>query len=103
MTGEMNYCDIKEGGEHHSWALHIRTAAQSLARRTRFLLRFEQMKPFDVYQGPYAVLNHGELWSCEAQGHFFFKGLGFRIEGTIPELALRIREYAKVLATKAGK
>lgn len=92
MTGEMHYTSILKGGEHYGWAQLIRTAAQSIARRTKFALRFEEMRPFDVYQGPYAVMNHGELWSAEAQGTFFYRGLGIEVCGTVEHIAAKVRE-----------
>ena len=96
MTGEMSYVDIREGGEHYEWALDIRRAAQELARRTRWLVKFEVMRPFDVYQGPYAVLTSGELWSGYAETEtgepaYYYKGSGFDLLGSVPEIAAELR------------
>jgi hypothetical protein len=97
MTGEMHVTEIREGGDHYEWAQAIRKAAQSLARRTRFALRFKEMKPFDVYQGPYAQMNYGTLWSGEQMDTFYYDGLGLQISGTLDFLADKIREKVSQL------
>lgn len=90
MTGEMSYCDIETGGEHHGWAVMIRKAAQSLARRTRFAIRLVGVRPFDVYQGPYAQLNTGTLWCGEVEREFFYDAGRFHWKGTVEEIAAAI-------------
>lgn len=90
MTGEMHYTSIQKGGEHYGWAQQIRRAAISLQRRTH--LHFISMKPFDVYQGPYAQMNYGTLWSGETEGQFFYDGLGIKIQGTIPDIAAEVNK-----------
>ena len=71
-TGEMGYHDIQPGGEHHEWAKMIESAAKQLQRLSHNLTRFQGMKPFDVYRGPYAQMNNAKLWSSEGEGEYFF-------------------------------
>jgi hypothetical protein len=87
-TGEMGTHDILPGGEHHGWAQTIEKAARRLQKLTLGKVRFDEMRPFDVYQGPYANLNHGKLWSGEEDDQFHFDGGMSRSKlGTIEELA----------------
>lgn len=101
MTGEMNYAAIGVGGEHEEWAAAIRAAALSIGRRTGWRLRFEEMRPFDVYQGPYAQCTlDGEscrLWSGETELDYVLEATGWGCPGqctagSIDVLVARIKE-----------
>lgn len=54
MTGEMSKADLTEDGE---WGLYVKTAK---------ILDCE-IKPFDVYQGPYLLYKHHKLWFSNSQ------------------------------------
>jgi hypothetical protein len=96
MTGEMGFCDIQPGGEHYEWAMDLRRAAQSLCRRLKFWIRVVDVRPFDVYQGPYVRLTHGSLWSgpTERPDNYFYDG-AVDVEGTIPEIAAALKTAMK--------
>lgn len=76
-TGEMSMRDIQPGGEYHDWAHRIEQAArtiQQITARGGYRVSFLGMKPFDVYQGPYAVMTEGKLWSSgEDDENFYFE------------------------------
>lgn len=55
-TGEMSQSDIEEGGEHYGWAQAIEGIVEQLVVLTNGKVVFEEMRPFDVYQGPYALV-----------------------------------------------
>ena len=71
-TGEMSLHDIKPGGDHYEWAQQIEKAARRIQKLTKGKLKFREIKPFDVYQGPYASMSDGKLWSGEEEGEFYF-------------------------------
>lgn len=95
MTGEMSYCDIRPGGEHHAWAEVIREAAIRLGRLTAWRVKLVTMRPFDVYQGPYAELEirgeHAQLWSTEHLRVFYVDWHGGKM-GNLDTLADWVRE-----------
>jgi rubrerythrin len=64
-TGEMSLRDIQPGGEFYNWAKQIENAAKKIQRRTGNKIKFVKMVPFDAYQGPYAQMSNGKLWSGE--------------------------------------
>lgn len=86
MAGEMSKWDIEKGGEHYEWSQHIKFAALRLMRMTKKVIKLHSMRPFDVYQGPYAYLNHGRLWSGETNRTFFYEGI-IDVQGTLREIA----------------
>jgi len=65
-TGEMGQYDIEKDGEWYEAAQQLKSAAQHIQKLTKGMLKFERVRPFDVYQGPYAqceVLGRwGRLW-----------------------------------------
>jgi len=98
-TGEMSKDSIEQGGENYEWAQYIETAAKRLEDLTDGEFTFDEMKPFDQYQGPYAsgdvkrVMPDGrprsasaKLWSTENEDIFYFEGAGIEITGTIDEI-----------------
>ena len=93
-TGEMSRFDIQPDGEHYEWAETIRKAAREIQRRTKNALMFREMRPWDVYQGPYALTTLGKLWSTENEGEFFLD-YGDGITGTPQEIAEMIRADTK--------
>ena len=64
-TGEMSLRDIQPGGEFYDWAKQIENAAKKIQGRTGNKIRFVKVMPFDAYQGPYAQMSNGKLWSGE--------------------------------------
>ncbi len=88
-TGEMGMGDIQEGGEHYEWAQAIKDEALFLQEDTGGKVKFIEMQPFDVYQGPYAVIeidgSSDELWSTDMDEVWFIKGLEYM--GYIDQLA----------------
>jgi DNA-directed RNA polymerase subunit RPC12/RpoP len=98
-TGEMGYHDIQPGGEHYEWAKMIESAAKQLQRRTGNKIRFQGMRPFDVYQGPYASMNYGKLWSGEKDGEFYYDGI-VKVSGDIDDITEAVKE--KIHGMKAS-
>jgi hypothetical protein len=97
-TGEMGSHDIQPGGEHYGWAQDVEKAAKKIQRFTKNKVRFKEMRPFDVYQGPYALLTSGKLWSGEREGEYFFDyqlGAEKGVTGTPDEIAEAILSYLK--------
>jgi len=82
-TGEMSRFDIQPGGEHYGWAREIEDAAKEIQQLTGQKARFRQMRPFDVYQGPYAYLNIGKLWSSEGGDYALELGSGFIVDSEL--------------------
>lgn len=97
MAGEMSTRDIEKGGEHYEWSQHIKFAALRLMRLTKKQIKLEKMRPFDVYQGPYACLNYGRLWSGETQNTFFYEGLGISVSGSIRTISNAINIQLQLL------
>ena len=87
MAGEMSKQDIQKDGEDYEWAQHIKFAALRLMRMTHRKIKLEEMRPFDKYQGPYASLNHGSLWTNGENPKCFFYNGPIQIEGTLREIA----------------
>lgn len=80
MAGEMTRSDIEKGGDDYEWAQQIKFAALRLMRMTHRKVMLREMRPFDKYQGPYASLNNGRLWSAgENPRWFHYDGI---VEGT---------------------
>jgi len=110
MTGEMGWSDIEPGGEWHGTAQGLRRAAIEIGRRTRWALKFEDVRPFDQYQGPYARLRGFggcirlwvEEWYSTYGGGLDVPNSRFTLEicwhksefatGTPSEIAERVRE-----------
>ena len=104
MTGEMSSYDVAEGGEHYEWAQHIRTAAQQVARRSLWAVRFIEMCPFDVYQGPYAELTTGRLRGGDAEHDFYWErycGDPLAKAGSVATIAEHLRKLLKAVANAA--
>jgi hypothetical protein len=91
MAGEMSIRDIQKGGDHYEWSQMIKFAALSLMRKTHRRIMLREMRPFDVYQGPYAKLNRGRLWSI-SDGVFYYEGVYFDTQGSIQEIAQEINK-----------
>lgn len=95
-TGEMSAEDLEEGGEYFD-------AAQELARVAKRTGIFDQVMPFDTYQGPYAKLETGDrVWFTEQPGVFFLelmapgsmKGSGFEAdEDFIAEFYAQMKKH----------
>ena len=79
----MGYGDIQEGGEDYEWAKAIEEAVKGIEEATGGKLKFEGMKPFDKYQGPYAsVTINGSpdtIWDAgvEAEEVLFVENKGW--------------------------
>jgi len=86
-TGEMSMEDIRSGGEYYEWAKRIERAARQLQRVTNGKVVFNEMRPFDVYQGPYARMSPGKLWSGSEEGSFYYESMGEDFSGEIHEIA----------------
>jgi ferritin len=113
-TGEMGIRDLQPGGEHYEWAEDIKRAAKRIQSLTRGLTRFQEMRPFDVYQGPYAQMNNAKLWSDEREGKYFFElfqggsyghrvgpaNLETSVRGSPDEIADWLMEYHKNASAK---
>lgn len=100
-TGEMGYHDIQPGGEYYETAESIKEAARELQSLTRSGVRFVRMKPFDVYQGPYAEMSSGTLWSGTNDGEFVYRISNYgppTAVGSIPEIA----RFINLLAARAA-
>jgi hypothetical protein len=90
-TGEMSRWDIKPGGDDYGWAQMVEKAAKQLQRLTRGNVRFQDVRPFDKYQGPYAQMSQGSLWSGENEGEFYLD-LGAGKAGTVEDIADWVNE-----------
>jgi rubrerythrin/ribosomal protein L37AE/L43A len=95
-TGEMSVRDIQLGGEHYEWAKQIEKAArdiQQITARGGYRVGFLGMKPFDKYQGPYAVMTEGKLWSGDQDGDYYFEfRLHDGVSGDPNDIAVEILE-----------
>lgn len=92
----MSWGDIRKGGEHHAWAKSIWRAAQRVARMSKWAVKVVEVRPFDVYQGPYADMTIGRFWSCSDNESTFFYEDDLRTwtaEGTVEQIAAAIREH----------
>lgn len=96
-TGEMTPEDLRPGGDFHE-------AAQKLAKVAKETKLFVAVKPFDVYQGPFALLKTGDrIWLTDSPGKYYvelmsknaMKGHGF--EGSA---AMIKKFYAHLKPTK---
>jgi hypothetical protein len=74
-TGEMGMSAIQSGGEFYGWAEDIENAAREICSSVPGC-SFQEMRPFDVYQGPYASLQCGgrgaKLWSNGDEGGNYY-------------------------------
>lgn len=52
-TGEMSQDDIENGGDWYDARMEL----EELLKPTK---KFKEVKPFDVYQGPYALMKNGD-------------------------------------------
>lgn len=109
-TGEMGQHDIEEGGEDYEWAQAIEKAAKAIESETEGKLKFDRMRPFDKYQGPYATITVNgrgdKLWSISDEGEegdFYIDNAEMR--GTVEELsaALNGDKEAMKTAKERGK
>lgn len=94
MAGEMSKWDIQKDGDDYEWSQQIKFAALKLMRLTHKRIKLKGMRPFDKYQGPYAQLNHGSLWTGSHEKLFFYDGV-IELEGTIREIADAINAKAQ--------
>jgi hypothetical protein len=92
MTGEMSYGDIRKGGEHYEWAQDLKFASLRLMRMTKHRIKLVKVRAFDVYQGPYADLCVGRLWTTEVPKCYFFEGLSISVNGTLRMIADEINK-----------
>jgi len=80
-TGEMSKSDIEPGGEHYEWANAIETAVKQIEKDTAGKLKFIEMQPFDVYQGPYAVVKingkSDEIFDAQYEDILIITGLRY--------------------------
>lgn len=90
-TGEMSKQDLEKGGEWHESRLTLEDIAKPTGK-------FVAVKPFDVYQGPYALLDNGDkIWFSEHPSIFFVE----QNDGeTIEMSASDIKKYYKALKHK---
>lgn len=100
-TGEMGMHDIQPGGEYYGWAKTIEKAAkeiESLTKKSGHGVKFVRVRPFDVYQGPYAEMDGGKLWSGEKDGEFFLEMRKWAKDftGTEDEIAEDVNEFVRV-------
>jgi len=66
-TGEMGQYDIEKGGEWYEARLEL----EKVAKKTGI---FNKVKPFDQYQGPYALLKNGDkIWLSENPGLYYLQ------------------------------
>ena len=86
MAGEMSTRDIKKGGDYYEWSQSIKFATLRLMRMTKKFIKLQEMRPFDAYQGPYALLNYGRLWQGEHDREFFYDGI-VTVNGSLREIA----------------
>lgn len=64
-TGEMSEEDLQKGGEFYEVAKELTSVAKSTGK-------FRAIKPFDKYQGPYALLTNGsKIWMTEDEGMYY--------------------------------
>jgi len=108
-TGEMSLRDIEPGGEHYEWAQAIEAAAKEIELMTDGKFRFNRMRPFDKYQGPYAVVSlpdgsGASLWDAQTEpGGYELYLDGPEWIGTPEELApalLGDEEAIKIVAAR---
>jgi len=72
-AGEMSKKDLEPGGEYHEAAKLL----QEIASRTGL---FKEVKPFDTYQGPFALLTNGDrIWFGEGDDYYFVEQKGGRV------------------------
>lgn len=116
MTGEMSRRGLEPGGEHYEWGLWLRQQAQSLCRRLRWTLWVTgEVRPYDVYCGPYINLSAGKLWTGydEDTGRrtivyeFVHAGEQKFLEGSASEVAYDLKEllgdrYKELMNKKYG-
>lgn len=66
-TGEMSYDDLEKGGEWYESRIEL----ERIAKRTGL---FDSIKPFDKYQGPYALLKNGDkIWLTGWEGLYYLE------------------------------
>ena len=67
-TGEMSKKDIEKGGDWYESAKELENVAKSTGK-------FKEVRPFDQYQGPYALLTNGsKIWftdKTETEGIYY--------------------------------
>ena len=87
MAGEMHQNDLEKGGEWHDVRLALEDICESAGIKCT-------VKPFDQYQGPYALLpNGGKLWidhHCTdpeyEYNYFYYEGKGGNKKGSGKEI-----------------
>ena len=98
-TGEMSKYDIEKGGEDYGWATAIKDAVKKIAKNTNGKVKFEEIRPFDKYQGPYAVIKingkFDKLWTTDNEDEYYIERLD--IKGSIFELSEAINGDEEVM------
>lgn len=107
-TGEMSMDSINLGGENYEWAKDIEKAAKTIQRIMKGRIRFREMRPFDVYRGPYAKMDIGKLWSGEQEGEYFLEFYMFNsnireLSGSPEEIANGLKEIAGISVIKSSE
>jgi len=96
-TGEMTSNDLMPGGDFFE-------AAQELTKVAKKTGLFVAVKPFDTYQGPFALLKSGDrIWFTDKPGVYYvelmaknqMKGHGFEANAQ-----MIIKFYSKLKPTK---
>lgn len=69
-AGEMTQTDLEKGGEFYEDRMYLENICKQAGVQCKVL-------PFDVYQGPYALLkNGGKLWFGGKVGSLYYEGKG---------------------------
>jgi len=97
-TGEMGHGDITQGGEDYEWAKAIEEDVKEIEKITKGKLKFEGMKPFDKYRGPYAATSLGRIWDAGVEGEKYLFMENSNWVGTAQELAQAINGDATARA-----
>jgi len=94
-SGEMGPNDIEEGGEYYEAAQKLKSVCEEISNLTNGKLRFKEIRPFDKYQGPYALVRIGnrtdKVWfEVENDERFYIEHL--KIKGTAEEIAKQLNK-----------
>ena len=98
-TGEMGEGDITEGGEDYEWAKEIEDRCKEIEKKSNGKFTFEEMRPFDKYQGPYGYghLNGSGVKVWDAQDEFWMDNwLYFEILGRNQDANWLLMEIKKL-------
>ena len=113
-TGEMGQHDIEKNGEWYEAAQTLKTAARHIQKLTKGALTFTEVRPFDVYQGPYAQCKlfgrWARLWFSTPGEDEFYLETHIRpldpdedITGDVYTIARRIKEFKESKQTDGSK